>query len=187
VTGRRDPARPRRRHQTLLAGAAGALGLSILMVPLSNLTVADASDTAAAPSGGPATSGSSPDVRTAAAPVSGVRVVRAAADEAGHPYRYGADGPAAFDCSGLTQHVYERFGVNLPHNSQAQYRAVEHVAKSDMRPGDLLFYYDDDGIYHVGIYAGDKEIWAAGRPGEVVRKHDVWTDRFLVGRPRARS
>jgi cell wall-associated NlpC family hydrolase len=114
--------------------------------------------------------------------VSGMRVVGTAAEEFGHPYRYGADGPAAFDCSGLTQHVFQQFGVHLPHNSAAQYRVVEHVPKSQMRLGDLVFVYDADGIYHVGIYAGGDRMWAASNPGEVVRKHDIWTDKFLVGR-----
>ncbi len=183
MTGRRDAPRPRRRGRTVLAGAVGVVGLSILVVPLSDMTIAEsppaAPDTASGPT---ATSHATGDVGSTSR-VSGVRVVHAAAEELGHPYKYGADGPRAFDCSGLTQQVYQQFGITLPHNSAAQYRAVEHVAKSDMRLGDLVFYYDDGGIYHVGIYAGNKQVWAAGSPGEVVRKHHIWTDRYVVGRP----
>jgi len=185
MTGRHGTAHHPRHGRTLVAGAAGALGLGLLVVSLSDASIADASETASPDS--PAAPATSDTARTSQdrgeAQVPGARVVRAAAEERGEPYRYGADGPASFDCSGLTQHVYAQFGVALPHNSAAQYRAVEHVAKADMRRGDMLFFHDQDGIYHVGIYAGGKQMWAAENPGEDVRKHDIWTDRFVVGRP----
>jgi len=181
MTGRHGPPHTRRRGHALLASGIGLLGLSILVVPLSGITLASSGTGApSAPHASATPKGSLPD---GGSHVPGVRIVRAAAAESGHPYKYGADGPVAFDCSGLTQHVYERFGVSLPRTSEAQYQAVDHVPKSDLRLGDLVFYYSSDGIYHVGIYAGDKQIWAAGSPGEVVRKHHIWTDRFVVGRP----
>jgi cell wall-associated NlpC family hydrolase len=181
MTGRHDP--PRRRGHSLIASGVAVLGLSMLVVPLSDMTIADSSHTGAAtPSPAPATSAGSLHTR-GSSQVAGVRIARAAAEEAGDPYKYGAEGPLAYDCSGLTQHVFARFGIHLPHSSAAQYRAVDHVPKSNLRMGDLVFYYDDDGIYHVGIYAGSRQIWAAGSPGEVVRKHHIWTHRFVVGRP----
>jgi cell wall-associated NlpC family hydrolase len=183
MTRRHGTAHPARHGRTLVAGAAGALGLGLLVVSLSDVSIADASENASPDSpAARATSDTAPHDR-GAAQVPGARVVQAAAEERGEPYKYGADGPVSFDCSGLTQHVYAQFGVELPHNSAAQYRAVEHVAKADMRRGDLLFFHDQDGIYHVGIYAGGKQMWAAENPGEDVRKHDIWTDRFVVGRP----
>lgn len=183
MTGRHGTAQAPRHGRTLVAGAAGAVGLGLLVVSLSDVSIADASETASPDSpSAPATSDTTPHDR-GAAQVPGARVVRAAAEERGEPYKYGADGPASFDCSGLTQHVYAQFGFELPHNSAAQYRAVEHVAKADMRRGDMVFFHDQDGIYHVGIYAGGKQMWAAENPGEDVRKHDIWTDRFVVGRP----
>lgn len=183
MTGRHDPPRPLIRGRSILAGGIGVLGLSILVVPLSEITIADSPEAGAVASPrAPATSDDTRDSASTPA-VTGERVVRAAAEEYGHPYRYGADGPLAFDCSGLTQRVYARFGISLPRNSAAQYRAVDHVPKSDLRLGDLVFYFNDNGIYHVGIYAGNKQMWAAGQPGEVVRKHRIWTDHFLVGRP----
>ncbi|HWL98530.1 MAG TPA: C40 family peptidase [Nocardioidaceae bacterium] len=185
MTGRHGTAHHPRHGRTLVAGAAGALGLGLLVVSLSDVSIADASETASPDSpAAPATSDTAraPQDR-GEAQVPGARVVRAAAEERGEPYKYGADGPVSFDCSGLTQHVYAQFGVELPHNSAAQYRAVEHVAKADMRRGDMLFFHDQGGIYHVGIYAGGKQMWAAENPGEDVRKHDIWTDRFVVGRP----
>jgi cell wall-associated NlpC family hydrolase len=183
MSGRHGTARPPRHGRTLVAGAAGALGMGLLVFSLSDVSIADASETASPDShAAPATPATTAHDR-GAAQVPGARVLRAAAEERGDPYKYGADGPASFDCSGLTKHVYAQFGVELPHNSAAQYRAVDHVAKAEMRRGDLLFFHNQDGIYHVGIFAGGKQMWAAQNPGEDVRKHQIWTDRFLVGRP----
>ncbi len=56
-----------------------------------------------------------------------------AASHGGQPYVYGATGPSAFDCSGLTGYVYRQFGVNLPRTAADQYDAVQHVAKATPR------------------------------------------------------
>ena len=180
---RHGRARPLRHGRTVVASAAGAVGLGLLAFSLSGVSIADASESASpdAPAA-PATSDSAPQ-DPGAAQVAGAQVIRAAAEERGEPYKYGADGPAAFDCSGLTQHVYAQFGVELPHNSAAQYRAVDHVDKAEKRRGALVFFHNQDGIYHVGIYARGKQVWAAQNPGEDVRRHSIWTDRFVVGRP----
>lgn len=113
----------------------------------------------------------------------GQRVVDAASEHYLKPYQWGGEGPLTFDCSGLTKYVYNEFGVDLPHNSAAQYRVVDHVAKSDKRLGDLIFIYDEGGIFHVGIYAGGDQMWAATKTGDVVRKQEIWTDSYVVGRP----
>jgi len=113
----------------------------------------------------------------------GERVVDAASEHYLKPYQWGGEGPLTFDCSGLTKYVYNEFGVDLPHNSAAQYRVVDHVAKSDKRLGDLIFIYDEGGIFHVGIYAGGDQMWAATKTGDVVRKQEIWTDSYVVGRP----
>jgi cell wall-associated NlpC family hydrolase len=177
-----DSARPRRRFP-LITSASCVLGLVAMAAPFTDLATAETPepDTVQHPTA--TTAVSDDDRQHRSLQISGVRVVRTAADERGHPYRYGGDGPVAFDCSGLTTHVYQQFGVRLPHNAAAQYRVVDHVPKSQVRLGDLVFIYDDDGIYHVGIYAGGDRMWAAGNPGEVVRQHRIWTDRYVVGRP----
>lgn len=113
----------------------------------------------------------------------GDKVVHFASEQWGRPYVYGGDGPVAFDCSGLTQYVYGHFGVNLPHNAAEQYNAVQHVSKSDMQRGDLIFFYDHLGIYHVGIYAGGHSMWAASHTGDVVKKQEIFSSQFVVGRP----
>jgi cell wall-associated NlpC family hydrolase len=180
MTGLDDTARPLRHYRTLVAGA---VGLGLLVISLGDVSIAYSPEAASPHSpAAPATPDPTPQDRGAAR-VTGARVVRAAAEERGEPYKYGADGPASFDCSGYTKYVYAQFGVELPHNSAAQYRVVDHVAKADMRRGDLVFFHDQDGIYHVGIYAGGKQMWAAENPGEDVRKQRLWTDRFVVGRP----
>lgn len=75
----------------------------------------------------------------------------------GKKYEYGASGPNAFDCSGLVMYVFGKSGVNLPHNAAKQAGYGVHVDKSDLAPGDVVFfsYYGSKGINHSGIYIGD--------------------------------
>lgn len=84
----------------------------------------------------------------------------------GESYEYGAAGPDKWDCSGLTMKAWADAGVSLPHNSAAQYKIGTKVAKADLRPGDLVFFYA--GPSHVGIYAGDGKVLHAPRPGKKV-------------------
>jgi len=84
----------------------------------------------------------------------------------GDPYEYGAAGPDRWDCSGLTMRAWGRAGVTLPHSAAAQYKLGTAVAKADLRPGDLVFFYS--GPSHVGIYAGDGKVVHAPKPGSKV-------------------
>lgn len=105
------------------------------------------------------------------------KAIALAADQEGDPYVWGADGPDAFDCSGLVQYVFGKLGYDLPRTTQAQYEAVQHVSQDNLRPGDLVFLFGSGGAYHVGIYAGDGEWWAARRPGTTVTKQQAyWMD-----------
>jgi len=95
----------------------------------------------------------------AAAPRSpAATAVRYALAQLGKPYRWGAEGPNSFDCSGLVQTAYRAAGINLPRVSRQQYGAGRLVPLSGLRPGDLLFYArnprDRRTIYHVGMYLG---------------------------------
>lgn len=83
--------------------------------------------------------------------------------QVGDAYVYGAAGPSAFDCSGLTMMAWGAAGVSLPHSSSAQYSSGPHVAASDLQPGDLVFYYSP--ISHVGMYIGNGLIVHAANPG----------------------
>ncbi|MFE0172749.1 NlpC/P60 family protein [Streptomyces sp. NPDC059002] len=85
----------------------------------------------------------------------------------GSPYVWGATGPSAFDCSGLTQAAYRSAGVALPRTTYAQIAAGERVPRSALRPGDLVFFYS--GISHVGIYVGNGQMIHAPNPSAPVR------------------
>ncbi len=83
------------------------------------------------------------------------RIMKVARNQKGDPYVYGASGPNAFDCSGLTRFVYKQAtGMSLQHSSSAQSRRGERISRKQARPGDLVFMYNSGGVYHAAIYAG---------------------------------
>jgi cell wall-associated NlpC family hydrolase len=88
--------------------------------------------------------------------------IRFACAQAGKSYSYGASGPDSYDCSGLTSAAWAEAGVSLPHNAAAQRDAVGYVERSDLQPGDLVFYYSD--LSHVALYAGDGYVMEASNP-----------------------
>jgi len=92
--------------------------------------------------------------------------IKTAYAQLGDPYVYGAAGPSAFDCSGLTMYAWNSAGVSLPHSSSAQYSSTRHVSISALQPGDLVFYYSP--ISHVAIYIGGGRIIHAPHPGRSV-------------------
>ncbi|MER7838842.1 NlpC/P60 family protein [Streptomyces sp. NPDC096040] len=101
-----------------------------------------------------------PDSRAAAA-------VAYAYTKLGSPYVWGATGPHAFDCSGLAQAAYRSAGVSIPRTTYAQIDAGHRVSRSELQPGDLVFFYS--GISHVGIYIGDGQMIHAPNPSAPVR------------------
>lgn len=102
------------------------------------------------------------------------KAIALAAEQKGAPYVYGAEGPSAFDCSGLVQYVFGKLGHDLPRTTQAQYGAVTHVSRGELRPGDLVFLFRGGSAYHVGIYAGDDQWWVARHPGTTVTKQKAY-------------
>jgi cell wall-associated NlpC family hydrolase len=115
-------------------------------------------------------------------PPAGRQIVDAAAAEKGKPYKSGAAGPNSFDCSGLTQFAHHAAGINLPRSSKDQRAAVRGIGKGDKQPGDLVFFVNGGSVYHVGIYAGNNQIWAAPDSGDVVKLQNIWTESYTVGR-----
>lgn len=112
----------------------------------------------------------------------GQRAVGIAYSLLGRPYRWGASGPGAFDCSGLTMYVYSRLGIYLPHSSSAQYYSGTRVSYDELRPGDLVFFARRSGrISHVGIYIGGGMMIHAPQTGDVVKIAPVSSHGGYVG------
>jgi cell wall-associated NlpC family hydrolase/outer membrane murein-binding lipoprotein Lpp len=83
----------------------------------------------------------------------GVQALRYALTKVGDPYVWGAAGPNAFDCSGLVVWSYAQIGISLPHYTGAQWNSGVHISRSQLQPGDLVFFFADLG--HVGMYVGN--------------------------------
>jgi peptidoglycan DL-endopeptidase CwlO len=101
----------------------------------------------------------------------GTRALRHALTKVGDPYVWGAAGPSSFDCSGLVVWAYGQEGISLPHYTGALWNSGMHVSRSELEPGDLVFFYAD--ISHVGIYLGNGLMVAAPRTGENVKVQPV--------------
>ncbi len=96
----------------------------------------------------------------------GGRVVAYALAQLGDSYVFGATGMSSWDCSGLTMRAYGSVGISLPHSSRSQFSSGRHVSKSQLQPGDLVFFYSP--IHHVGIYIGGGMIVHAANPSDGV-------------------
>lgn len=122
-----------------------------------------------APSDGLGTSDSaSTDAASRGAISKGTQVVNYAYKFLGKPYVYGAAGPNAFDCSGLTQYVFSKLGVNLSRTTYTQVGEGTKVNRSDLKPGDLVFFNTQGSTSHVGIYVGNGQFIHAPRTGKPV-------------------
>jgi len=114
-------------------------------------------------------------------------VVDLAANLIGRPYEWGAEGPKTFDCSGLTQYVYQRFGVDLPRRAVNQADFGEATRR--LQRGDLVFFASDarkSVVTHVGIYEGNGRMIDASKRHGRVRRDDLndsfWTSTFMGAR-----
>ncbi|MET8167839.1 NlpC/P60 family protein [Streptomyces sp. NPDC005329] len=124
------------------------------------------------------------DEINSAASVQGKKAVQFATAQIGKPYVWGAEGPDSFDCSGLTSEAWKSAGQAIPRTSQEQWKQLPHIAVEDMRPGDLIIYFDDAS--HVALYVGDGAIVHAPRPGRTVTLAGAGTMPILgVVRPDA--
>jgi peptidoglycan DL-endopeptidase CwlO len=138
----------------------------------------------AAPSAGSSSSSSAPVSSSpiAAPPPSsvGARAVAVAMQYIGVPYRWGGASPSGFDCSGLVMYAFGAVGVSLPHSSYAQYGMGSPVPRSDLQPGDLVFF---DGLGHVGIYVGGGSFIHAPHTGTTVQISSLsgWYASAYVG------
>jgi peptidoglycan DL-endopeptidase CwlO len=145
------------------AGVSAAPGLATTPPTAAVTSALAVGHTAATPAGAAATA-DLPTVTAAVAPVAvrtPVAAVRSSAMEnalskLGARYRYGAAGPNAFDCSGLVYWSYRREGVALPRTSRAMSQIGTPVAKGNLQPGDLVFFYRP--VSHVAIYIGNGQV-----------------------------
>jgi peptidoglycan DL-endopeptidase CwlO len=109
----------------------------------------------------------------------GERAAAIAVREVGVPYRWGGSSPAGgFDCSGLVYWTYGRLGIALPHSSYALYDQGRRVARSRMKPGDLLFF---SGLGHVGIYIGRGRMVHAPHTGTRVQVVNLGRSPYGAG------
>jgi cell wall-associated NlpC family hydrolase len=112
------------------------------------------------------------ELRTGPCPVTytndkGGRAAQRACDLIGKPYVFGSDGPNSYDCSGLTQEAWAAVGVHLEHYTKDQWGSTKSVSRSELKPGDLVFYYSD--VHHVAIYIGGGKVVHAPSTGDHVR------------------
>ncbi|MGD9956497.1 MAG: NlpC/P60 family protein [Candidatus Nanopelagicales bacterium] len=94
--------------------------------------------------------------------------------QVGKRYVAGAAGPSSFDCSGLTMAAWAQAGAYLPHYSKAQWSATSRVSRSDLRPGDLVFFFGG-GAHHVSMYVGGGMMVSASNPRDGVELIGVWS------------
>jgi cell wall-associated NlpC family hydrolase len=114
----------------------------------------------------------------------GKAIVAEAAKQKGKPYRYGAAGPNAFDCSGLTKYVFAKFHISLPHHANSQKAYGTRVSAKNAEPGDLVFVLSGSHATHVAIYAGNGKWWEAPTSGEKVREVKIWSSHVEYRRVR---
>ena len=113
------------------------------------------------------------DFSTAGAPTKkAAAAVTYAMSQLGKPYVWGAQGPNAYDCSGLMYWAYGKAGVSMMRTSQTQFNSQPHVAsKSQLKPGDLVYFNTEagPGPTHVGMYIGGGKMVQAPHTGDVVK------------------
>lgn len=116
-------------------------------------------------------------------------VVNLAHAKIGSPYVWGAEGPNSFDCSGLTSYVYKQAaGISLPRSSSAQAGYGKTVSKSNLQPGDLVFFTTNGtgNVSHVGIYIGGGNMIHSPKPGQSVHITSInssyYTSKFVTAK-----
>ena len=109
--------------------------------------------------------------------------VRYALQQVGDRYVAAQAGPSSFDCSGLTLAAWRQAGVSLPHLSYSQYARTKHIPLSQIKPGDLLFYFGGS-VHHVSMYIGGGRMVHAANPGDgviITSINDAWYRRYFTG------
>ena len=111
------------------------------------------------------------------------RIIATGKKYIGVPYVWGGSTPSGFDCSGFTQYVFRQHGIQLPRTSAQQYSVGTWVAKSNLRPGDLVFFNTSgSGVSHLGIYLGNGDfLHASSSKGVMISQlsNSYWAPRYV--------
>jgi cell wall-associated NlpC family hydrolase/outer membrane murein-binding lipoprotein Lpp len=107
----------------------------------------------------------------------GVQALNEALTRIGDPYVWAAAGPSAFDCSGLVMWAYDQIGIHLMHFTGDQWNEGEHIPRSELQPGDLVFFYPT--ISHVGLYVGNGLMVDAPSAGQDVQIQPISWGNFV--------
>jgi peptidoglycan DL-endopeptidase CwlO len=121
--------------------------------------------------------GNYPNINLPTANTVGAQALRYAMTKRGDWYQWGAAGPSTFDCSGLVMWAYAQVGISLPHYTGDQWNVGEHISRSQLQPGDLVFFFPD--ISHVGLYVGDGLMLDAPSTGQQVQIQPVFWNAYV--------
>jgi cell wall-associated NlpC family hydrolase len=160
-----------------------ALGSLLVLVLAGSLHAAPPA-TADGDSNGPMSAGAAAKPASDAGRVK--KALRVARRQAGDAYKYGAEGPDKFDCSGLVWFATHRAGFSaVPRSSAEQADHMRRIKRSNMRRGDFVFFRNKGGVYHVGFFVGredgDRMVLHAPSAGNDVRRDQIWTDKWFAG------
>jgi cell wall-associated NlpC family hydrolase len=113
----------------------------------------------------------------------GAKILAEAKKHTGALYKFAAEGPSRFDCSGFTKYVYKKaVGKSLPHKANSQQKYGTAVAKSQIKVGDLVVFRSGSYGYHAGIYAGGGYMYDSPHTGARVGKHKMYGSNYVVRR-----
>lgn len=117
------------------------------------------------------------------APVSDSNIIAYASNFLGTPYLWGGTSPSTgFDCSGFTQYVYAHFGISLGRTTYDQINNGYEVSKSELQPGDLIFYGKGGNPTHMGMYVGNGTYIHAPRTGDVIKISSIDRPDYITAR-----
>ena len=184
------------RRQELLAELADAEQVSVQIAAQRQVGLERRAQTAREESAGKElltgaeTAAQQPATEAAAGDSSAAKVaIDFARQQIGKPYVWGAVGPNAYDCSGLTMQAWAAAGKSLGHYTGIQWSRVAHISESQLQPGDLIFWATNasnpDTIFHVGLSVGNGRMIQAPRPGKTIEETSVyyWIPPTFFGRP----
>ena len=114
-------------------------------------------------------------VSTPASSNKGQALVNEAKKYLGVKYVWGGTSPSGFDCSGLVQYCARKLGISVSRTSSAQAGNGKAVSRSNLQPGDLVFFQRGGRVHHVGIYVGNGNMIHAPQTGDVVKISSIDT------------